>query len=319
MPNQGPGVAIGDVHDAAGRIAGIAVRTPLLRSDRLDAITGGTVYLKAECLQRTGSFKFRGAYNRLSAMGATERAAGVVAFSSGNHAQGVALAARLLGIRATIVMPADAPRIKIEATAGYGAEIVSYDRYTERREVIAARLAAERGGTVVPSFDDCYIIAGQGTIGLEIAADIGVPDVVVACCGGGGLSGGIATALPGSAIIVAEPEGYDDVARSLERGVIVPVEQPGPTICDALQTLEMAPLTFAILSAAGARGVAVSENEVLAAMAFAFRELKLVVEPGGAAALAALIAGKVDARGKTVAVTLSGGNVDAATFARCLA
>jgi threonine dehydratase len=319
MPNQGPGVAIGDVHDAAGRIAGIAVRTPLLRSDRLDAITGGTVYLKAECLQRTGSFKFRGAYNRLSAMGATERAAGVVAFSSGNHAQGVALAARLLGIRATIVMPADAPRIKIEATARYGAEIVSYDRYTERREVIAARLAAERGGTVVPSFDDCYIIAGQGTIGLEIAADIGVPDVVVACCGGGGLSGGIATGLPGSAIIVAEPEGYDDVARSLERGAIVPVEQPGPTICDALQTLEMAPLTFAILSAAGARGVAVSENEVLAAMAFAFRELKLVVEPGGAAALAALIAGKVDARGKTVAVTLSGGNVDAATFARCLA
>jgi threonine dehydratase len=318
MPNQGAGVTIGDVQDAARRIAGIAVRTPLLRSDRLDAMTGGTVYLKAECLQRTGSFKFRGAYNRLSAMSAAERAAGVVAFSSGNHAQGVALAAKLLGVRATIVMPADAPRIKIEATAGYGAEIVSYDRYTERRELIATKLAAERGGIVVPSFDDCYIIAGQGTIALEIAEDIGVPDLVVACCGGGGLSGGIATALPGSAIIVAEPEGYDDVTRSLERGAIVPVERPGPTICDALQTLEMAPLTFAILSEAGARGVAVSENEVLAAMAFAFRELKLVVEPGGAAALAALIAGKVDARGKIVAVTLSGGNVDAATFARCL-
>jgi threonine dehydratase len=318
MPNQGAGVTIGDVQDAARRIAGIAVRTPLLRSDRLDAMTGGTVYLKAECLQRTGSFKFRGAYNRLSAMSAAERAAGVVAFSSGNHAQGVALAAKLLGVRATIVMPADAPRIKIEATAGYGAEIVSYDRYTERRELIATKLAAERGGIVVPSFDDCYIIAGQGTIALEIAEDIGVPDLVVACCGGGGLSGGIATALPGSAIIVAEPEGYDDVTRSLERGAIVPVERPGPTICDALQTLEMAPLTFAILSEAGARGVAVSENEVLAAMAFAFRELKLVVEPGGAAALAALIAGKVDACGKIVAVTLSGGNVDAATFARCL-
>ena len=272
------------VKAAAARIAGVAVRTPLLRSDTLDGATGAEVWLKAECLQRTGSFKFRGAWNRLSALSPEQRREGVVAFSSGNHAQGVALAAKLLGIRATIVMPSDAPRIKADATRGYGAEIVSYDRLTERREVIAAKIAEERGGVVVPSFDVPYVVAGQGTAGLEIAGEIGQPDTMLVCCGGGGLASGIALALPESEIVVVEPEGYDDVTRSLAGGAIEPVRDPGPTLCDALQTLVTAPLTFGILQARGARGVAVSEAEVKAAVAFAFRELKLVVEPGGAAA-----------------------------------
>lgn len=306
------------VKAAAARIAGVAVRTPLLRSDTLDGATGAEVWLKAECLQRTGSFKFRGAWNRLSALTPEQRREGVVAFSSGNHAQGVALAAKLLGIRATIVMPSDAPRIKADATRGYGAEIVSYDRLTERREVIAAKIAEERGGVVVPSFDDPYVVAGQGTAGLEIAEEVGQPDVMLVCCGGGGLASGIALALPESGIVVVEPEGYDDVTRSLAGGAIEPVRDPGPTLCDALQTLVTAPLTFGILQARGARGVAVSEAEVKAAVAFAFRELKLVVEPGGAAALAAALSGKLDLRGKTVALTLSGGNVDAETYRVCL-
>lgn len=306
------------VKAAAARIAGVAVRTPLLRSDTLDGATGAKVWLKAECLQRTGSFKFRGAWNRLSALTPEQRREGVVAFSSGNHAQGVALAAKLLGIRATIVMPSDAPRIKADATRGYGAEIVSYDRLTERREVIAAKIAEERGGVVVPSFDDPYIVAGQGTAGLEIAEEAGQPDVMLVCCGGGGLASGIALALPESGIVIVEPEGYDDVTRSLAGGAIEPVRDPGPTLCDALQTLVTAPLTFGILQARGARGVAVSEAEVKTAVAFAFRELKLVVEPGGAAALAAALSGKLDLRGKTVALTLSGGNVDAETYRTCL-
>lgn len=306
------------VKAAAARIAGVAVRTPLLRSDTLDGATGAKVWLKAECLQRTGSFKFRGAWNRLSALTPEQRREGVVAFSSGNHAQGVALAAKLLGIRATIVMPSDAPRIKADATRGYGAEIVSYDRLTERREVIAAKIAEERGGVVVPSFDDPYVVAGQGTAGLEIAEEAGQPDVMLVCCGGGGLASGIALALPESGIVVVEPEGYDDVTRSLAGGAIEPVRDPGPTLCDALQTLVTAPLTFGILQARGARGVAVSEAEVKAAVAFAFRELKLVVEPGGAAALAAALSGKLDLSGKTVALTLSGGNVDAETYRACL-
>lgn len=318
MNTPPPTVSINDVQTAAKRIAGEAVRTPLLRSDKLDAMTGGRLWLKAECLQRTGSFKFRGAYNRLAALGADQRQAGVVAFSSGNHAQGVALAAKLLGIRATVVMPSDAPRIKVDATRGYGAEVVSYDRLTEKREVIAARIAAERGGTVVPSFDDPYVVAGQGTAGLEIAEDLGQPDIMLVCCGGGGLASGISLALPDSDIVVAEPEGYDDVMRSLAHGRIEAVRNPGPTLCDALQTLEMAPLTFGILSAAGARGVAVAEAEVADAVRFAFRELKLVVEPGGAAALAAALSGKVDLAGKTAALTLSGGNVDAGVFVRCI-
>lgn len=318
MNSTPPLPTIDDVRHAARRIAGKAVRTPLLRSDHVDRLTGGRIWFKAECLQRTGSFKFRGACNRLSAMSAAERGAGVVAFSSGNHAQGVALAARELGIAATIVMPVDAPRIKIEATLGYGAEIVTYDRLTENRESIATRVAETRGSILVPSFDDPYIVAGQGTAGLEIAEDLGPPDVAIICCGGGGLAGGISLGLSESEIFVVEPEGYDDVTRSLASGRIEAVTSLVPTLCDALQTIVMTPLTFGLLVRANAKGVTVCDAEVKAAMRFAFRELKLVVEPGGAAALAAVLAGRFDLAGKTVAVIISGGNVDPEVFANCL-
>ena len=312
-----------DVVAAQKRIAGFAVRTPLLCSDALDAATGGQLFLKPECLQRTGSFKFRGAYNRLSAMTPAERAGGVVAFSSGNHAQGVALAARMLGIAAAIIMPSDAPAVKIAATRDYGAEVIFYDRLTEDRAALSAGLATERGATVVPSFDDPWIVAGQGTAGLEIAEDMAamgiVADMALVCCGGGGLAAGISLGLPGVPTIIVEPDGYDDVARSLASGVIESVRNPGPTLCDALQTLVTCPLTFGLLQQAGARGVAVSAPAVMSAVRFAFDHLKLVVEPGGAVALAAALSGAVDVRGKTVVLTLSGGNVDPAVFARCLA
>ena len=320
--SMGSPVVHDEVVTAAERIAGVAVRTPLVTSAALDAITGGRVFLKPECLQRTGSFKFRGAYNRLSAIPADERAGGVVAYSSGNHAQGVALAARLLGMRATIIMPRDAPALKVERTRADGAEVIFYDRLTERREAIGEVLAAERGATIVPPFDDRFVIAGQGTAGLEAVQDLAAlglaADVAVVCCGGGGLASGFAV---GSQVpvVAVEPEGYDDVKRSLEGGQIVPVENPGPTRCDALQTLRMADLTFNTLRANDARVVVVSEAQVARAVAFAFRELKLVVEPGGSVALAAALAGLVDLKGKTALVVLSGGNVDAKVFAECLA
>lgn len=313
---------LADVRAAASRIRDEAVRTPLLRNDALDAATGGRIFIKPECLQRTGSFKFRGAYNRLSALTDAERAGGVVAFSSGNHAQGVALAAKLLGIRAAIVMPSDAPAVKVEATRGYGAEVIFYDRLNEKREVISATLAAERGAVLVPSFDDPYIVAGQGTAGLEIAEDfaaMGVtPDLALVNCGGGGLAAGISLGLGDVPLMVVEPDGYDDVTRSLAAGAIEAVRNPGPTLCDALQTLITCPLTFGILSGKGVRGVSVSEAAVMQAVAFAFANLKLVVEPGGAVSLAAVLSGALDVKGKTVVLTLSGGNVDAAVFARCL-
>lgn len=315
-------VSFDDVRTAAVRLNGVAVRTPLLRSDALDAATGARIWLKPECLQRTGSFKFRGAYNRLSALSADERTRGVVAFSSGNHAQGVALAARLLGIAATIVMPADAPAVKVEATRDYGAAMVFYDRLTEDRADIAARLAAESGATVVPSFDDPFIVAGQGTAGLEAVEDLATmgvtADLAVVCCGGGGLASGFAIGA-GVPVVIVEPAGYDDVVRSLAAGAIEPVATPGPTICDALQTLMMAPLTFDILSGRGTTGVVVTDAEAAQAVAFAFRHLKLVVEPGGAVALAAALTGRVDLKGRTAVVVLSGGNVDAGVFAACLA
>lgn len=307
---------------AAARIKGHAIRTPLLRSDGLDAATGGRLFVKPECLQLTGSFKFRGAMNRLSALGLDERAAGVVAYSSGNHAQGVARAARLLGVAATIIMPADAPALKVARTRADGAEVIFYDRLTEKREAIAETLAASRGATIIPPFDDRHVAAGQGTSGLEVAEDLAAmgltADLALVCCGGGGLTSGFAVG-SGIPTIAVEPHGYDDVALSLAAGHIIPVANPGPTRCDALQTLRMGELTFATLMASGVRGVAVSEHEVAVAMAFAFRELKLVVEPGGAVALAAALAGTVDLNGKTAVIMLSGGNVDADTFAACLA
>jgi threonine dehydratase len=307
---------------AAGRIAGVAVKTPLLRSDALDAATGGRLFLKPENLQRTGSFKFRGAYNRLSALQPGEAPGGVVAFSSGNHAQGVAAAAALLGLPALIVMPADAPANKVARTRAHGAEVVFYDRLTEDRIAIAGAIAAQRGAVIVPPYDDRYIIAGQGTAGLEAAADLAAlglaADVALVCCGGGGLASGFAVGsrLP---VVAVEPENWDDVNKSLAGGVIVGVTDPQPTRCDALQTLRMADLTFNTLRANGAIGAVVSEAQVARAVAFAFRELKLVVEPGGSVALAAALAGVVDLKGRTAMVVLSGGNVDAEIFAECLA
>lgn len=301
------------VQAAAERIAASVVRTPLLPLDH----QGRRLWVKAECLQRGGSFKLRGATNRLLLLDADARRRGVVAFSSGNHAQGVALAAAALGIAATIVMPADAPQVKIEGTRKAGAEIVFFDRATESREAIGARLAAEQGATLVPSFDDVDVIEGQGSVGVEIEAQLGeAPPTAIVPCGGGGLSGGIALALPGTRIVPVEPAGWDDMARSLELGRIVPVAEPAPpTSCDALQTKLVSPLTFGALSDAGARGLAVSEEEVAEAMRFAFRALRIVAEPGGAVALAALLSGRVDAPEGSV-VIVSGGNVDPALYAR---
>jgi len=307
--------SLNGVRAAAARIAPEVTQTPLLPL----GWEGRRLWVKAECLQRGGSFKLRGATNRLLLLGADERAAGVVAFSSGNHAQGVALAAKALGIPATIVMPADAPAVKVEGTRAAGAEIVFYDRETESREVIGARLAAERGAVLVPSFDDVDVIEGQGSVGVEIEAQLGgPPPMVIVPCGGGGLSGGIALALPTSRVIAVEPAGWDDMGRSLILGEIVPVEEPAPpTRCDALQTKRVSPLTFAALREAGAEARAVSEEEVAEAMRFAFRALRIVAEPGGAVALAALIAGKVDAPDGSV-IVVSGGNVDPALYAEIL-
>ncbi len=300
---------------AAARVRPHVTRTPLLPVD----IAGRSLWLKAECLQQGGSFKLRGATNRLLQLTPVERAAGVVAFSSGNHAQGVAIAAARLGVRAAIVMPADAPAVKVEATRAAGAEIVFYDRVSESREEIAAALAEDRGAVLVPSFDDVDIIEGQGSCGVEIGEQLGrTPSQVLVCCGGGGLSAGIALALPDSRIVTVEPEGWDDMARSLEAGEILPVIEPAPpTRCDALQTKRVSPLTFNALRAAGARGVAVSEQQVEAAVAYAFAKLRLVAEPGGAVALAAALSGLVPVDDNTV-VVISGGNVDPAAYAGML-
>ena len=304
------------VRAAMKRIAPHVTRTPLLPLEW----RGRRLWVKAENLQPMGAFKLRGASNRLLQLDEGERARGVVAFSSGNHAQGVAMAAQRLGIEAVIVMPADAPAVKVAGTRAAGAEIIFFDRATESREAIGARLAQEKGAILVPSFDDVDVIEGQGTVGVEIAEQLGrAPPLVIVPCGGGGLSGGIALALPDSAILIAEPEGWDDMTRSLAGGAIVPVEEPAPpTRCDALQTKLVSPLTFAALSDAGARGVAVSEDEVEAAMRFAFSALRLVAEPGGSVALAALLAGKAGDVPEDSVVVISGGNVDPAMFAEIL-
>lgn len=293
---------------AAKRVAPHVVRTPLLPLER----DGVRLWIKAECLQEGGSFKLRGATNRLLLLDEAERRRGVVAFSSGNHGQGVAIAARRLGIAAAIVMPSDAPAVKIEATRAAGAEIVLYDRLTESREEIAGRLAEARGATLVPSFDDVDIIEGQGSVGIEIADQLGAsPDRILVPCGGGGLSAGIALALPESRVVTVEPEGWDDMARSIEAGRPVPVLEPAPpTRCDALQTKLVSPLTLGALREAGASGLWVTESEIETAMAFAARHLRIVAEPGGAVALAALLAGKTGAVTERTVVVVSGGNVD---------
>jgi len=302
---------------AAKRVAPHVTRTPLLPLDT----ASGRVWVKAECLQQGGSFKLRGAFNRLLQMSPAERERGVVAFSSGNHAQGVAIAARSLGIAATIVMPSDAPAVKRESTLAAGAEIVAYDRATESREAIGARLAAEKGCVLVPSFDDVDVIEGQGSVGVEIAEQLGAePDKVLVPCGGGGLSAGVALALPGARIVTVEPEGWDDMARSIAAGAPVPVREPAPpTFCDALQTRLVSPLTLGALRNAGATGVWVTEEEIARAMAFAARALRIVAEPGGAVALAAFLAGKAGAVSERTVVVVSGGNVDPAAYAEILA
>ncbi len=312
-----PQVTRDDVVAAAARIGGSVERTPLIEA----RVQGERVWLKCESLQTGGSFKLRGATNRLMLLSGEERARGVVAFSSGNHAQGVAIAAMRLGISATIVMPSDAPTLKVEGTRDQGASIIFYDRRTESREEIAARIAAEQGSTVVPSFDDPHIVAGQGTAGLEILDQLnetGVPSPaqILVNCGGGGLSAGIALACPGAKIVTVEPEGWDDMRRSLELGeiVAVPADAP-PTLCDALQTPKVSPITFGILKAFGVRGLAVSEDEVAAAVRWAWNEHRLVVEPGGAASIAALLSGKLEIVPETVAL-VSGGNIDPALHAR---
>ncbi len=316
-------IGIDDIESAAKRLEGVAVRTPLIRNALLDEVAGGAVLVKPENLQVTGSFKIRGAYNFLSRLTPAEASRGVVTFSSGNHAQGVAAAGSMLGIHAAIVMPEDAPRAKLDNTRRLGGEVITYDRYTGDREAIARAVASERGAVVVPSYDHDDIIAGQGTVGLEIAEqcveDGVVPDVVLVCCGGGGLVAGTAIALrsrfPEVAVHSVEPQEFDDTARSLESGRRESIDASARSICDALQAHSPGKLTFEINRRLLAKGLTVSDAEVRHAMRFAFANLKVVVEPGGAAALAALLAGKIDTAGKTTIVVISGGNVDRALFA----
>jgi threonine dehydratase len=316
-----------DVEAAAARLAGVALRTPLIAAPVLDAHTSGRVFLKAETLQRTGSFKFRGAYNKLSSLAPERRRGGVVAFSSGNHAQGVAAAAKLLEMPAVIVMPRDAPRPKRDRTAALGAEIVFYDREREDREQIAQDIAASRDAVLVPPYDDAFVIAGQGTAGREIAEDVArlghSLDCVIVNASGGGLTAGIALAVkaraPAARIYTAEPEGFDDHARSFRSGRRERNVARTGTICDALMSQTPGELTFEVNRTLVTDGITATEAEVARAVAFAFHELKLVVEPGGAVALAALLAGKLDIAGKTAVVVLSGGNIDPELFARLVA
>jgi threonine dehydratase len=315
---------IADIEAAARRIEGVAIRTPLIEHPELNRLAGGRILLKPENLQRTGSFKIRGAFNLLGQVPETGRAKGAVAWSSGNHAQGVAMAGRLLGIATTIVMPEDAPPAKLHNTRRYGGTVVTYDRYTGDREAIALSIAERTGAIVVPSYDHPHIIAGQGTAGLEIADQARARDAeltqALVCCGGGGLTAGCAIALrdrfPALRVYTVEPEHYDDTRRSLESGRRMSADTTQPSICDALLTPSPGQLTFPILEREVASGLAVSETEVREAMRFARRELGLVVEPGGAVALAAVLARRVETRGEVTAVMLSGGNVDVDMYAR---
>lgn len=317
---------VDDVRAAAQRLDGKAVATPLLSSPQIDAELGARLLIKAECLQRTGSFKFRGAYNALAQLEPAKRRAGVVAYSSGNHAQGVAAAAAMLEMPATIVMPSDAPAIKIANTRFYGATIVTYDRYRESREEIAQAIAAERGAELLPPYDDARIVAGQGTIGLEIAQEARrrelAVDLLIASCSGGGLVTGCALGLAAfdsnAAVYAAEPVGLDDMRRSLASGCRLANDPSARSICDALLAPTPGEITFALARRLLAGSIAVTDDEVRAAMATAFSAYKIVLEPGGAAALAAVLSGKLAVTGKTVAIVASGGNVDPAVFAAAL-
>jgi threonine dehydratase len=315
-----------DVVAADLRIRPYALETPLLRADALDEVTGGNILVKAECLQPRGAFKIRGAANAMMMIAPDDRANGVVAFSSGNHAQGIAYMAKLLGMEATIVVPSDAPKGKLESVARDGATIVTYDRVRESREEIGAAIAAEQGATLIQPFDNAHVIAGQGTCGLEIlrqasAMGVALNDIVV-CASGGGLAAGIALSLDASSptphMIVAEPQGHDDFGRSLRSHTRVSNEAGIRSIQDALLTQAPGELTFPILQRVGAIGISVSDDEALYAMAFAFKYLRIVLEPGGAAALAGVLSGKIETRGRAIAVTASGGNVDPQTFIRAL-
>ena len=319
-------VTSADIDAAARVLAPFAVRTPLLSPPVLNERMGTRIFLKPEMLQRTGSFKFRGAFNKLSSIPMDARGGGVVAFSSGNHAQGVAHAAQILGMQATIVMPSDAPLSKRERTKAYGAEVVLYDRDREDREAIARDIAGPRGATLVRPYDDPFVIAGQGTVGREIAEDMAAlglaPDIVVAPASGGGLIAGVATAIkaryPQAMVMSGEPEEFDDHARSLRSGKREAHSSKGRTICDALMATIPGEITFSINSQLLTQGLTATDAEVGTAVGFAFRELKLVVEPGGAVGLAALLAGRIDVKDKNVVIVLSGGNVDADMFARLI-
>ncbi len=314
------------IDSATKRLAGHVRRTPLLSSPFLDEIAGRRVYVKPECLQHTGSFKFRGGWSAVSALDPETRARGVIAFSSGNHAQGVALAARAHDAPAVIVMPADAPRIKIDNTRALGAEVVLYDRALEDRDLIGDRLARTRGLTLIRPFDDAQVIAGQGTVGLEIAEDAAALGIaqgeVLVCCGGGGLASGVALALearaPGLRVRTVEPEGFDDVARSLASGRIERNDRTSGSLCDAIVTPQPGAITFPILHRLCGRGLAVRDDEALHAMSLAFSRLRIVAEPGGAVALAAALFHADDISADTVIVIVSGGNVDGDVFSEAL-
>jgi threonine dehydratase len=316
-----------EITAAAERIAAVCRITPLLESRTLNRRLGGRVLVKAEPLQHTGSFKLRGAYNRIVQLDTDERRRGVVAFSSGNHAQAVAYAAALLEVPAVIVMPSDAPQVKLERTRAHGAEVVIYDRYKEDRAAIAGRFVAERGLVLVPPYDDRRIVAGAGTLGREIALqarDAGAPlDALVVGCGGGGLTAGCALSMqalaPGAAVVTVEPQGFDDTARSLRAGERVSNAPEARSVCDALLVATPGELTFDVNRRLVTESLAVSDEEVVAAMRCAFEEFALVVEPGGCVALAALLAGRYAVRGRTVAATLTGGNVDMQWYAKVLA
>lgn len=326
-PTASPLPTPADVLAAAERLRGRVVRTPMLRHPLLDELAGGTVLVKPEPLQRTGSFKFRGATNAVLKLSPEQRAAGVVTHSSGNHGQAVACAAAAEGVRALIAMPQDAPAIKVESTRRWGPEITFFDRATTDREMLAARLAAERGSTVLPPFDHPDVIAGQGTLALELVEDAAAAglklDALAVCTGGGGLIAGCAlgveAASPGTEVWAVEPEGWDDTMRSLAAGERLANDGRGALLCDALLSMQPGALTFEVNRQRLAGGVAVTPEEVFRAMRFAFEALKLVVEPGGAVALAALLAGKLPTRGRKVGIVLSGGNVDPAVFAKALA